>query len=142
MKYKYLISVAAGALLSTGAFAGAYLDVPVSIDLDERMALGSMVTVRSSKSPALIGCGARYFGNVFVFGFCQAAYDATPDENGGLTDGVTCFTEDPLLIEAIRSISDFSFIQFSWEDDGFGGARCTQIGVSTQSWYIPKKLIE
>jgi len=46
------------------------------------------------------------------------------------------------MVEAIRSISDFTFITFSWVDDGNGGAECVTIGNSTQSWYIPKKLIE
>lgn len=143
MKYKQLISAAAGALLSTGALAGAYEDVPLSIDFDARVAQGSMVTVRSSKNSAeLIGCGVRYIdngaGGAFSFGFCSAAYDVNEDT----FDGVTCFTFNPALVEAIHSISDFSYIVFSWRDDGNGGAECVRIGNSTQSWYLPEKVIK
>ena len=143
MKYKQLISAAAGALLSTGAIAGAYQDVPLSIDFDFKVAQGSMVTVRSSRNATqLIGCGVRYIdngaGGAFSFGFCSAAYDVNPDT----LDGVTCFTFNPALVDAIHSISDFSFITFSWRDDGNGGAECVRIGNSTQSWYLPKKVIE
>jgi hypothetical protein len=121
--YKALVSSVAGALVCTSAFAGAALEVPLSIDYGQQVAEGNMLTVRSSKSPSeLIGCGVRYFsdgvGGTFAFGFCSAAYDV----NEETFDGITCTTQNPGVVDALRSISDFSYIIFSWVDDGFGGA--------------------
>jgi hypothetical protein len=36
----------------------------------------------------------------------------------------------------MRSTADFSFITFSWTDDGAGNLTCTRIGHSTQSFYL------
>lgn len=78
----------------------------------------------------LIGCGQRILdlgdGNTFTFGFCQAT-DAEGDQK-------TCLTENPELLNGIGSISDTSFITFSWDADDV----CTRIGSSTQSFYAPK----
>jgi hypothetical protein len=65
----------------------------------------------------------------FQFGLCQATD----------SDGVraVCFTENPKLLDTMKTISDFAFISFSWQDDGNGGAECTRVGTSTQSFYDP-----
>ena len=68
-------------------------------------------------------------GGSFVFGFCQAE-----DAEG---NNITCFTDNPVLIDAMRSTSDFAFITFNWRDDGLGGAECIRVGHSTQSFYLP-----
>ena len=97
-------------------------------------ALGDQVTARySSNKDEFIGCGTRNFDdgvNSFMFGFCQAA-----DTDG---NQLTCFTENPSLLDTIDGISDFAFIIFSWVDDGFGGFECTFVGSSTQSFYLPR----
>jgi hypothetical protein len=125
-----LVWACALALVAGSALAGAVDPEQVTIDLDERQAQGDIATARYSKNDLeLIGCGVNYFsdgfGGTFVFGFCQAQ-DA--DEVY-----VACFVEDPGLIEAIQSISDFSFIRFDWDEQ----EECTRIGNSTQSFYLP-----
>jgi len=62
---------------------------------------------------------------IFQFGFCQAG-NAAADE-------AFCSTENPDLVAALRSISAYSFVSFSFNDLG----ECTRIGLSTQSFYIP-----
>ena len=76
-----------------------------------------------------IGCGVRHNIAPFVFGFCQASVGA------GETETVTCFTEDAGLLDAIKSISDYSFVTFGWNAD----FECTRIGNSTQSFYLSEK---
>ena len=125
---------AAVVLLSTGAFAGLYQPAPFGIDLDNQIAQGDMQSVRDSKDElAFIGCGIRTLdlgGGISVrFGFCQA---------GDAEVQVTCFTESPVLLDEMRAANDFSFITFSWQDDGFGGLECTRVGYSTQSFYLDK----
>ena len=118
------------ALAAGSALAGATNPQPVKIDLDERQAEGDMATARfAGNDVELIGCGVKYFddgfGAAFAFGFCQAA-----DANEVYA---VCTTQSPGLIEAIHSISDFSFIRFYWDEN----EECTWIGNSTQSWYLP-----
>lgn len=62
--------------------------------------------------------------------FCQAGVGA--DET---TQQIVCFSDDPILLDAVKSISAFSFISFRW--DGIGN--CTAIGNSTNSFYLPEK---
>lgn len=123
------------ALASTVAVAGLTQPSPVAVFLEERVAEGDMLTAATDKAAnVFIGCGTRNFddgsGSVYTFGFCQAE-----DAEG---EYIVCVTENPELVQAVRAISDFSFIQFTWEDDGSGGATCTSIGISTQSFYIGK----
>ena len=56
---------------------------------------------------------------------CQAG-----DEEG---DEATCFSEDAELLDMMRATGDYSFVTFSWNEDG----DCTRIGFSTQSFYLP-----
>jgi len=49
-----------------------------------------------------------------------------------------CSTFDPDLLDAMKSVSDFSFITFSWNVAG----ECTRIGFSTQSFYLPNFKIQ
>ena len=130
MKILTFVFACALALMSGSALAGATNPLNVTVDLDERQAEGDMAAARFAKNDVeLIGCGVNYFsdgvGGVFVFGFCQAQ-DA--DEVYAV-----CFTQDPGLVEAIQSISDFSFIRFNWDEND----DCTRIGTSTQSLYLP-----
>jgi hypothetical protein len=95
-----------------------------------------MITAANAKNDVeFIGCGSRTFddgaGFEFRFGFCQAA------DAAGTT--VTCLTESPALLDAMRSTSDSAFITFSWVNDGTDEApdlRCTRVGHSTQSFYL------
>jgi hypothetical protein len=95
-------------------------------------ATGDMATARYSKNTVeFLGCGVRHIytvdGTAGSFGFCEAR---TADSVTGV-----CFTEDPFLIEALASISDYSFVTFTWNAAG----TCTAIGNSTQSVHLPSK---
>lgn len=98
------------------------------------MRQGDQLTARTADNDVeFIGCGIRIFddgGAAFTFGFCQAGDSAEVQ--------ITCFTENPALLEAMRAASAYAFITFSWEDDGSGGAECLRIGFSTQSFYLPE----
>lgn len=135
MKFAGLLTATAFVLISSTVLAGFVRPVPVEVDLDAMTALGDMYTARTAdEENVYIGCGVRYFnlgGGLFAWGFCQAE-----DAEG---DRVTCYTQDELLLDRLRSTSDYSFLTFSWQDDGSGGAECVRVGFSTQSFYLPKK---
>lgn len=132
MKVKYL--VLSLLLFSSMTLAGYLQPAPVEVTLNpdgSGSATGDMISARFSDNDVeFIGCGIRAFddgaGGVFYFGFCQAA-DST-DLHG------FCSTQRSDLLDAVKSISDYSFITFSWNAAG----ECTLIGNSTQSFYIPE----
>lgn len=128
MKTRPVIAGAALALVCSVASAGLYQPVPVQIDFTNRTASGDMLTARDSVNPnEFIGCGVRYSSAGLVYAFCQAGIG--PDEG----QYFTCYTFNPALVDAIKSIGDFSYITFRWNEDG----ECTYIGNSTQSFYVP-----
>jgi hypothetical protein len=94
-----------------------------------RMALGDMVTARFSDNDIeVIGCGTRMWTTgtpTFRWGFCQVRDAANVNQ--------LCFTENPDLLDMMKSTADYSFITFAWDADG----ECTHVGFSTQSFYIP-----
>jgi len=136
MKIRHLITTTTILTLLAGvAFAGLKQPAPVEVDLVNMFAFGDQVSARNAKDDvSFIGCGIRVFDDgvfpPFAFGFCQAG---DSEENQ-----IVCFTESPNLLNAMGAENDFSFITFSWQDDGFGGAECTRVGFSTQSFYLPK----
>jgi len=133
MKIKHLFPIATLALMAGVASAGLVQPAPITVDLDNGVALGDQWTARTANNDVeFIGCGIRVFddgGNPFTFGFCQAG---DSDEIQ-----ITCFTENADLLDSINAVSDFAFITFTWVDDGSGGAECIRIGSSTQSFYLP-----
>ena len=133
MKIKHIVSIVVATLLAGLAYAGAVVPAPVAVDLVNMTAQGDQYTARTSAGDTeLIGCGIRNFDdgtNPFRFGFCQAS-----DADG---DTIFCFTENDNLIDEMRASSDYAFITFVWQDDGGGGAECTNVGYSTQSFYLP-----
>ena len=136
MKARHVLISAILAISSSIAVAGQVTSVELILYKVGRCAQGDMFTARTSLNNfEFIGCGVRQFddgaGNEFAFGFCQAG-DA--DENQ-----VTCFTQTESLLETMRSSAAYSFISFSFVDDGNGGFECTRIGFSNQSFYLPKK---
>jgi len=134
MKIKYGLIVAALTLVTGMASAGFVQPAEVEVDLVNMFAFGDQHTARNAKNDVeFIGCGIRLFDdgiNQFTFGFCQAGDSAEVQ--------ITCFTQNANLLDTMKATSDFAFITFSWRDDGFGGAECTRIGFSTQSFYLPK----
>jgi len=133
MKTRYLLSIAALTLLAGIVSAGGVQPAVVTVDLDNMFAQGDQWTARIAKDDvSFIGCGTRVFDdgvNAFSFGFCQATDSADV--------GINCFTQNPVLVDAMSATSAYAFITFSWQDDGFGGAECTRVGFSTQSFYLP-----
>lgn len=128
MKLRHLVPAAALSVLATVASAGFVQPAPVTIDFTNRVATGDMYTARNSVNAfEFIGCGVRYNSAGLTSAFCQAGLGEADSQK------ITCFTTNPALVEALRAISAFSFITFSWDADG----NCTRIGVSTQSFYLP-----
>lgn len=126
MKMKKLLAVLLVMCVPSMVLAGATRDLPVTINFDAKLAQGNMVTARFAKNKIeLIGCGSFSNASGFVVGFCQAR-----DSSDAF---IICFTEDPVLVDAIRAHADFSFIRFTWNDDG----QCMSIRNSTISFYIP-----
>ena len=116
------------------AYAGLTQPAAVLVDLDGMSAQGDQYTARTSKNDIeLIGCGVTLIDDgvnpPFTFGFCQAT------DSEGVE--ITCFTQNANLLDAMRATSAFAYISFSWQDDGFGGAECTRLRYSTQSFYLP-----
>jgi hypothetical protein len=125
-------TLAASVLLTVGsvASAGYVQPAPVTISFTDSVASGDMWTARTSDNPsAFIGCGVRYEATGLTLAFCQAGVG--PDE---ATQQIRCRTDNPLLADAIKAISAFSYISFSWD----GAGNCTRIGVSSQSFYLPE----
>lgn len=134
MKIRNISLIAALTLIAGGAYAGLIQPAPVTVDLVNQFASGDQNTARTVKDDvSFIGCGIRVTDDgvnpPFAFGFCQAS---DSEENQ-----ITCFTQNPNLLQAMGANSDFAFISFNWQDDGFGGAECTRVGFSTQSFYLP-----
>ena len=131
MKTRHILISAILALFSSIAVAGLVSPVEVVIDDNNKFAHGDMWTARTADNNVeAIGCGIKLedvgAGGVSTFGFCQAV-DADDVYVG-------CITFNEELVEAIKSISDFSYILFSWDENG----ECTRIDISTQSVYLPK----
>ncbi len=134
MKTRHLVLTSIVMLLTGLAYAGLTQPAPVVIDFDNFTAVGDQFTARTAKDDtSFIGCGTRNtddgMGFSFRFGFCQAG-----DADGNM---VTCFTENPNLLDEMRGSSAFAFVTFSWEDDGMGNLTCNRVGFSTQSFYLP-----
>jgi hypothetical protein len=128
MKMQHMLSAIALSLVASVAWAGFTQPVPVEIDFTNRWARGDMSTARNSANPfEYIGCGVRNFAGGSNFAFCQAGLGEATGQY------LTCFTYDPLLIDAIKAIGDFSYVQFDWDAD----FNCTHVGISTQSFYLP-----
>lgn len=134
MKVKMLIAGLSFMAIASLALAGYVQPAPVTISINpdgSGTATGDMVTARFSDNDVEhIGCGVRLYkfadGTFFNYGFCQAE-DA---------DGVDafCSTEDEDLLDIMKATADYSFITFGWNAD----EECTNIGFSTQSFYIPE----
>ena len=122
-------------LLSVAVSAGYTQPVPVEIDFDGQFAHGDLSSARHSDNEfEHIGCGIRVFetgvgDEVTYYGFCQARLEEEVN--------VVCTTFNKNLLNAIKAISDHSYVTFSWSDDGTGNLTCTRIGNSTQSFYLP-----
>ncbi|SEM78637.1 hypothetical protein SAMN05444354_12319 [Stigmatella aurantiaca] len=124
MKTKYLPLILTAMLSSGIASAGMKYDSPLFIDLEYRMAGGSLPAVRNSSDfYSALECTitVRTTGTV---GNCYAqTAQAT----------YKCETTSPQFLEAIRSISDNSFISFGWDSNN----NCTMLFVKKSSTIGP-----
>lgn len=131
MKIKTVLLGTVVSLASASTFAGQIVDVPVDIDLDNRLAVGNMTTARFSENEfEAIGCGVRQWafpdGTSFSWGFCQAKVEEGANQ--------LCTTQNPELLDTMKASSDFAFVTFRWDEND----ECTYVGFSTQSQYIPE----
>ncbi len=117
---------------TTAINAGTVVEVPVTIDMDAKTATGNLTGARFSDNEfESIGCGVREIAPTdgstgFSWGFCQARVEE--DNN------VVCFTQNPVLLDKMAAMNDYSYVVFRWDDN----IQCEYIGFSTQSQYIPE----
>lgn len=137
MTIKQLLSAVALTCLAQTVMGGATITSPVDVNLDGRTAIGGQLSARvSDNTNEFIGCGTRIFddglGNSFAFGFCQA------EDAAG--DAIFCSTQTPGLIDAMKSLTAYAFITFSWREVEPDVFECIRVGFSTQSFYLPDKM--
>ena len=120
-------------LVGVSAWAGAKATYSVSLSFGSSgggLAAGPLGSVRNSASTVEhIGCmvaatGASSGGT--EFGYCSAS-----DTNGTF---VSCYTQDPKLVNAMRAIKGDSKLQFDWNAAG----DCTAVVVEESSSFAPK----
>ena len=135
MTHAIRVAAAIAALSLAGtAHAGLFQPAEVTVDLTIGLAVGDTQTARLDLSEeTFIGCGTRTFSQddaTFENGFCQA--------NDGDGNQVTCFTQDPILLDAIGRLDDTSFITFRFteNEDAPDSFTCNFVGSSTQSFYL------
>jgi hypothetical protein len=128
MRMKRIFAASVLTLAAGAASAGWYRPFPVTIDFDGRFASGDMNAARTAENPTeFIGCGVRHFAGGTAYAFCQAGFSEAEGQFA------LCTSFDPALVDAVKAIASFSYIQFGWDAD----FNCTQIGNSTQSFYLP-----
>lgn len=113
-------------LLGGVAIAGSKTDYPVFVDTANRAAMGSVGSARNSADTVQsIGCDTEVRPGLYRVS-CVAV---TSSRVIG-----SCSSTDPRMIEAVRSITDSSFIQFQWN----ASSVCTVLIVSNSSDMAPK----
>ena len=132
-----LIVVSAGlaalSLAAAGmAVAGAKFDDPVSINLSNKYAMGSLGSARnSSGTTQAIGCsvdGWVYNGTGYSSVSCSAQ-----DSNGNYA---SCYTSNSdTMARAVTGMTGDSGIYFQWDANG----ACTYISSDNRSYWAPKQ---
>lgn len=122
------IMVGIGVLMFGGtAVAGEKLVKEVTINQVSRWAFGSLGGVRNSyDTTQVLACEISARGDS-INGLCTAT-----DANGATA---FCTTTKPNMLEAIKSISDTSYVLFEWD----AMLNCTAISVRNGSSYDPKR---
>ncbi|MFY0527049.1 hypothetical protein ACN28I_29215 [Archangium gephyra] len=119
-----LLFIAAAA---PAAWAGTQEVANVVVLTSMRLAEGSLGSARNSPdSQQMLGCRIVVNSYGAPTGYCAA-------RNASGVSG-NCTTTDPEHIAQIRSISDDSFIAFSWNTSG----TCTSFHISNFSTFAPK----
>lgn len=159
MKLKLTIVAMLLAFASSLALAGYVQPAPVGITIDSFGGVfvgGDMLTARDddtrdesagdddSNDDVFIGCGTRTFddgaGGSFRTMFCQArGLQLDPNTGEPLDPEVVvrafCSTDNPAVIAGFTGVNDSSYLTFSYNESD---QICTRIGVSSQSFYLPK----
>lgn len=120
-RYSFALAlVLAGTTLT--ASAGRRVTSPVWVDPQERIVMGAFADTRATADNVqYISC----MTGAFALGSC-AGVDAK-----GRTGA--CSTFNPDQIATIRSLTQHSFIVFTWDEGGV----CTSIQVQNSSWSTP-----
>ena len=125
-----VVSVVVTATTATAGYHWPGAGVAISTDTHygPMWAAGSIGGVRNSSSEADgIGCGVLVFRELTTV-VCSAS---TSDAD------VHCWSTDPGMIDAIRSVSGDDYIQFTVGDDAPEG-RCVSLEIYKSSIYAPK----
>src|SRR5262245_60566619 len=119
------LSVLALAALDGAAHAGQKITAPVSINDSAGLATGSLGSARNSADTVQrIACNTTAIAGK-SFGLCTAT--------NSLGKSHQCYSEDPHLVAAMRSIHAGSFVAFYWDK----ADNCTQIVVESGSELEP-----
>ncbi len=123
-RYSFALALVLAGTTST-ASAGARVTSPVWIDREDRIVMGSFGDTRATADNIqYISCVTGAFG----IGSCAAV-----DASGRMA---ACSTFTPDQLATIRSLTQHSFIVFSWDKSG----TCTSIEVVNASWSTPAAL--
>ncbi len=121
MKLKALISTA---LLAAAGSAMAGFTNHYQVNISGNTAWGSFIGARNSADAVqFFSCASVNFSGSSIYGICQARTAANVTK--------TCTTTDPAHLEAIRGLSNESYIYMRWTDAGI----CDYIYISTGSQY-------
>lgn len=114
--------------VSSLAFAGAQAQAPVTVDANARTASGSLGTTRNFGGwIEMLGCSSTAVAGGGSYANCTAQ-----DAAGTY---VMCWSYDPEIVQAARSMNGDSFIAFGWEKNG----ECSYLAVENFSHIEPKK---
>lgn len=133
MKKKLVVFACLLSTMSTTSIAGSKIVAPVTVDVGSDgsgAARGSLSSARGLLNAyAAIGCrvdAVRLDTGVDRIGTCTA----TDGENQTLE----CVTKDPVLIETMMALNDFSYLDFRRDVEG----QCSQVTVSVESAFLPE----
>jgi hypothetical protein len=119
-------AILVGTGLVTVAHAGSKAVLPLTIDTQQRFALGTVSDARNSAdSTSRIECqiGASSAG------LGMSCYAADANNNIGV-----CFSNDPKFAQVAAAIQSDSYIEFHWDESG----NCTSLVVAQDSLSGPK----
>jgi len=124
MTRMHAFAAGAVALLLTGtsAWAGLKQTWLVGVDAQQSEAWGSIGAARASPDTVqMMGCSLYSFAYGSESASCMAITSA------GMK--VTCTSTTPAIVNAVRSVTDSSYIFFRWDSAG----KCTYLAVSNTS---------
>jgi hypothetical protein len=89
-------------------------------------AYGSVVSARgTADANAMVSCSTHNYPAGGAWGTCNVTTST------GVS--ASCFTSDPAVLTAMRSLDNQSYLQITWDGTG----QCTEVFVATGSLYKP-----